>query len=163
MEFNRILSLVIGAIVVILILVWVGGRLRERVAGRTTSAKPTITVTLTPTPTATQNRAEGRGWDIFSLFRKNPTPTPTKTVAQREENVRMKRTTPTQAAVVGGNNGTTKGGQPLATNYEYHSYVNNGNASNPTQIPNTGAPTLLIPLAISSLIGGSFLSRTRKK
>ena len=166
MEFNKIVSLVLGFIVVVLLLVFVAGKMRGNSTSKVLSGR---NVTATPTPTKTaQAKKDNKGWNPFGfLFNKNtPTPTPSKAATQVARNV-----TPTNAAgQTGGMTGTTqggqtKGGQPLAQNNGAAQPQNQGTyntVSGVTQIPNTGAPTAMIPLALSMLTGGVYLSRMKR-
>ena len=52
MEFNRLISLVLGFIVLILIFVWVNNRIQAG-KNKTTDTKNTVQVTLTTTPSPT--------------------------------------------------------------------------------------------------------------
>lgn len=80
---------------------------------------------------------------------KSVTPSPTKAP-----------TTTSKLNQTSGTTQTTKGGIPVSTNTpNYHSYSSVGNVSN---IPSTG-PELLIPIAVSAFVGGSFLRKTGKK
>ncbi len=141
MEFNRLISLVLGFIVLILVFVWIGSRFRSTTR---TVGDARVTVTMTPTPTKAQGE---KGWNPFGfLFRGSPTPT--KTIAQRIT------PTPTQIVVAG------------QATQETNTIVYKNNRTGETQtiegvqrIPETGAPTLIIPLALSALTFGAYLRK----
>lgn len=145
MEFNRLISLVLGFIVLILVFVWIGSRFRSTTK---TTSDARVTITLTPTPTKAQGE---KGWNPFAnLFKRGtPTPTPKKVIAQKPT------ATPTQVFVAGG---TT---QETSTTMVYK---NNRTGETQTiegvqKIPETGAPTLVIPLALSALTFGAYLRK----
>ncbi len=136
---SRFISFVIGLIVLILLFVLIANRFN---ANRTT-ARANVTPTLAipsptvapgqPTPTPTRG-----GFDFFGMFRRNsptPTATPTLTLAQQMEQTTANLTTTpgvyTQGQTMGGTN----------------------------QIPKTGAPTLLLPLASAGLALGMWLRK----
>jgi hypothetical protein len=141
MEFNRLISLVLGFIVLILVFVWIGSRFRS--ATRTTT-EARVTVTMTPTPTKVQGQ---KGWNPFGFLFKG-TPTPTKSIA--------KRITPTVTSIVVAGQATQ----------ETDTIVYKNNRTGETQtiegvqrIPETGAPTLVIPFALSALTFGAYLRK----
>lgn len=159
MEFNKLVSLVLGFIVVVLLLVWVTGRLRGNTNSKLFSGTKT---TVTKTPTPTKQTTEKKGWNPFGfLFNKStPTPTPKKVENKQVTN----NITPTQTQ--SGMNGAIVTDKPVQNGQQTNQYqptpVSN-TVTGVTQIPNTGAPTLLIPLALSALAGGTYLSRMKKK
>jgi hypothetical protein len=124
-NFNKIISFVLGLVVVVVLLVILTGRfnLRERFLPLKDGAK----VSVTPAPKAGATKApEKKGG----------------TAAQ------PKNIVPTQSYNYRSYTGMTKGGQVSTI-------------SAVTAIPNTGAPTLLIPMAIASLMGGVYLSKRK--
>jgi hypothetical protein len=81
---------------------------------------------------------------------KSITPTPTK---KASSTMTLNQTTQTSQGT------QTKGGIPVTNSTTYRSYNSVGSVSN---IPSTG-PELLLPLAVSTFLGGSFLRRSGKK
>lgn len=124
-QFNKVISFVLGLVVVIIFLAVATGRINLKGGvWPFTRAKTTPTVAKgTPTPTPKSS--------TLSL---NQTKTATK-------------------------NGTVAA-VPTPGSAQYHSYSYNGSV--PSSIPNTG-PELLLPIAISSLLGGSFLQKMSRK
>ncbi len=159
MEFNKLVSLVLGFIVLILVFVWISNRVRQQ---NTTADGNNITITLTPTVTPAEDEDEG-GWNPFSfLFRggeETPTPTPTTAgsmVAQLSGTPTM---TPVQIKVIeGGTNGGTP--VPNGTNGKTITYVNNNATKGGVQqIPETGASTLVLPLSLAAMSAGMYLRK----
>ena len=112
--FNKVISFVLGLVVVIVFLAIISGKidLRKRIAGIST----------------TKTTSTG-----FSLFGSKPTTTPTPTI------------TPTQ--------------KPTTTYNQYNNQNSNKTSQTPKKIPNTGSPTIIIPLLFSSLAGGVYLRK----
>lgn len=128
---SRFISFVIGLIVLILLFILIANRFN---ADKRTATAVGVTPTVTPTK-APENKG---GFDLFGLFRRNtptPSPTPTLTFAQQMD------------STVGNVNGsnTYNQGQP--------------GQQNPNQIPKTGAPSLLLPLASAGLALGLWLRK----
>jgi len=59
-------------------------------------------------------------------------------------------------------NPTTGSATGQDVNAPYHSYVSDSRTGNLQQIPNTGAPTVLLPAFLTALVGGSYLRRKQK-
>jgi len=148
MEFNRLISLVLGFIVIILVFVWINNRIHTG-KNTTTGAEniTQITPTVTPTPT---NSEEKKSWNPFAfLFNKqSPTPTilinsigPTRTISIAPKIRQPSGTSPqVQVVVKGGNN-----------------RVNSVKTA--TKIPETGLPTLILPLSFITLVGGMYIKK----
>lgn len=138
---SRFISFVIGLIVLILLFVLIANRFNAsrrtaNAAGATPTVTPVVNGTLTPTPTK-------GGFDFFGLFRRNsptPSPTPTLTFAQQMD------------STMGNVNGTNTTGAPANPNQGQ-------NLNNVRSIPNTGTPTIVIPLASAGLALGMWLRR----
>ena len=105
--FNKVISFVLGLVVVIVFLAIISGKidLRKRITG-----------------------SSG-----VSLFGSKPTASPTPTI------------TPTQ--------------KPTTTYNQYNNQNSNKTSQTPKKIPNTGSPTIIIPLLFSSLAGGVYLRK----
>lgn len=137
---SRFISFVIGLIVLILLFILIANRFN---ANRNTARA--VTPTVTPSPTfapgvASPTPTKGAGFDLFGLFRRNtptPSPTPTLTFAQQ-----MDSTTGNVAGAVA----------TPTTQYNAQGQIVN-------QIPKTGAPTLLLPLASAGLALGMWLRK----
>lgn len=127
---SRFISFVIGLIVLILLFILIANRFN---ANRSTANAGRVTPTVTATPTPVAGADQG-GFDFFGLFRRNtPTPsaTPTLTFAQQMDS-------------------TTGNIDATTTQYE---------GQNANQIPKTGAPTLVLPLAGAGLALGMWLRK----
>ncbi len=153
MEFNRLISLVIGFIVLILVFVWIGSRFRSATISQN-GTTVTVTSTVTPTASPTPTSGESKGWNPFAfLFNRNSsTPTPSKVLTITA--------TPTSTQVKQVVNNAQNQGNSSAI------YVNNKTGesttianSGITRIPETGASTLVIPLAFSALTLGAYLRK----
>jgi hypothetical protein len=152
MEFNRLISLVIGFIVLILVFVWIGSRFRSATISQN-GAKVTITSTVTPTSTSpTPTSGESKGWNPFAfLFNRNsPTPTPSKVLTVT--------TTPTQVKQLVDNAQNQGNSSAIYVNNKTGETTTIAN-SGITRIPETGASTLVIPLAFSALTLGAYLRK----
>lgn len=155
MEFNRLISLVIGFIVFILIFVWVGSRFRS--ATKQSQNGVTVTATMTPSPTVAKS-AESKSWNPFAfLFNRNsPTPTLTGTIQPKIT------VTPTISTVVIKNTQKpTKIIQPTIIVYKNNSTGQTTPIANSglKKIPDTGASTMLIPIAFSALTLGAYIKK----
>ncbi|MFA9288931.1 MAG: hypothetical protein ACEQSA_03565 [Weeksellaceae bacterium] len=150
---NRIISLVIGFIVLILIFVWIAGRFRATT--RTTANAPTPTITASPTPTGAQ---EDKGWNPLGfLFDKDPTATPTRAAGGNLIPTSMIISPTTQAA-------PQQAAQPTTSTITYRNNQTNQTATAtittaPQQIPATGVSTAFIPAIISACVAGMYLHR----
>lgn len=150
MEFNRLVSLVLGFIVLILAFVWISNRFRANNSS-TQGNQPTITIA------PTEEAKEDARWNplAFLFDKESPTPTLTSTPSKNiVDNVSITTTPKTQVTIIEGNN--TRG-SPSTTRYitpqtkKSTSY----NQKSVQQIPETGAPTALLPI-ISLLLAGGF-------
>lgn len=149
MEFNKLVSLVLGFIVLILVFVWISNRVKSSQTVSKTSVV-TVTISKTPTPKPTKSE-EGTSWNPFeSLFnKKSPTPTPSlkKGIVVIS---RMPTTTPVQIRIVEGTQAPTSRGQITYTNSK---------TGEVQQIPETGAASLLIPLSFAAMSAGIYLKK----
>ena len=159
MEFNRLVSLVLGFIVLILLFVWISNRFRANT--RTTGIK-TVTVTISPTVKATVTPTKGpsTGWNPFGFLAKK-TPTPTKTVAKNSPTpIKIKVENGTapqgQAGQTGQNNQPQQPQQQTEVIYKNYK---TGKTIVVNEIPETGAPTILLSLALAGLTGGIYLKK----
>ena len=155
MEFNKLVSLVLGFIVLILIFVWISNRVRQQ---STVADGKTVTITLTPT--ATPKAGEEKGWNPFAFLFNNeeetPTPTPSKAGSMVEILSGTPTTTPVQIKVV--ENGSQTGGSNNGT--KTITYVNtNATKGGVRQIPETGAATLMLPLSLAAMTAGIYLRK----
>jgi hypothetical protein len=150
MEFNRMISLVLGFIVLILVFVWIASRFRS-----TTKVTTGSTVTVTMTPTVTPTKSPSKGWNPFGIFSKEtPTPTPT----QKKVIVKKVSTTPTRVMGSLESQGTV-GNTTLVYKNNRNGKTTSYTVTGVQSIPNTGAPTLVIPLALSALTFGAYLRK----
>ncbi len=149
MEFNKLVSLVLGFIVLILVFVWISNRVKSSQTVSKTSVV-TVTISKTPTPKPTKSE-EGTTWNPFaSLFnKKSPTPTPSlkKGIVVVSG---MPTTTPVQIRIVEGTQVPTSRGQITYTNSK---------TGEVQQIPETGAASLLIPLSFAAMSAGIYLKK----
>lgn len=153
-DFNKVVSFVLGLIVVVVFLAVVTGRLNLR--QRILSANSKKVVAVTPTPTPAKQPAK-RGFFSF-LIRPTKTPTPTQHKINPASN--------TQPTVIT----NYKTGQPViittptptAVPVVFISPAQTKNNNEVASIPSTGAPTLFLPFALSSLTAGFFLRKVKK-
>lgn len=147
MEFNRLVSLVLGFIVLILIFVWIGSRFRSATREKTVTVK----ISITPTPTSTS--AQKTSWNPLGFLFGDTTKTPTPSVVAK---ISPKTTTTKITNVLGqsGQNNTITSSSTQNTQVEYLN-----NKTGIKQIPATGAATMAIPLALSALSLGVYLRR----
>lgn len=149
MEFNKIISLVLGFVVIILLFVWISNQFRANTTNRAgASVSPTQTATPTPT-TVTPAQTEETRWNPlgFLFNRQTPTPTPPTPVARPTGGIDGQqggtpRVTPVTIEVV---EGVTTPRTPTTT-------TKGGIIQAPAEIPQTGSPTFFIPLILS--LGG---------
>lgn len=138
-NFNKVLSFVLGLVVVIVFVIVLSGRLNLRSGILGDRSQPKVTATVTPTPTQGEKRS------FFSrLFSRRATPTPTQTV----------KVSPTPI-VIGQNN------QPVPTTQTPTQTKGGVQTEKVTEIPATGLPSLILPLFGSSALLGIYL-RKRK-
>lgn len=158
MEFNRLVSLVLGFVVLILLFVWITNRFRGET--RTTASKTTPTVTVTKSPTPTPKEGEEKGWNPLGfLFGDDKTPTPTKAM--------VKKSTPSPSAIritiAGGQTNPTGSTGSIGGSTEVVYKNNRTNvvqgAKGTSQIPETGTASIFIPSLISSLLAGVYLRK----
>ncbi len=139
-NINKIISFILGLIVVVVFIAIVTGRLGGLGKKVQTLSKGNATPTVTP----------------------RTSPQPTKKVTP----VAIKYLSPTKTAAkpVAGTSGSTTGTSGTkATQYNANGKTTQIAGNNVSTIPNTGAPTLLLPLAFSMLAGGVFLRKSAKK
>ena len=147
MEFNRLVSLVLGFIVLILIFVWVGSRFRSATREKTASIK----ISITPTPTKTQKN----NWNPLGFLFNNATKTPTPKVTGKT----TPKTITIQVTKIIVKNGQNKSITYLPTQTTQAQVEYRNNKTGIKQIPSTGAATIAIPLAFSALSLGVYLRR----
>jgi len=172
MEFNRLISLVLGFIVLILAFVWLNNKFRSN-PNQTTTTNKEATITLTPSPTNTKKGIQdGPLSFLFGLNDKTPTPSPSPTTTQiNEENnnnyeVNVIEETSQNKENLNTNNPNVKvqilekkNNQPTITLQSGVKNSQNSYQTATTQIPETGAASILIPTTILSLFGGVLLRR----
>lgn len=144
MEMNRLISLVLGFVVLILIFVWVSNRFRAS-NKNTQTTKITAASTLTPTskPTVTQN-TKNKKWNPLSFLfdnKKNTTPVPTgQDNIKKEINLIPSPTIQTQVKIIEGGL-TSNNPNPIEpTNTSQYNF------QTIAQIPETGASSVFFPL-----------------
>jgi cellulase/cellobiase CelA1 len=135
-SFNKVISFVLGLVVVLVFFAVVTGKINLTGKTKTISTSKSI---LTPTPTQ-----KSSGGFFSFLKRATPTPTPTKKLT---------------SSVTINNNENNENNENNV--YKQNSQISG--SSNIKTIPSTGLPTLFIPILFSGLIGGSFLRKTGKK
>ncbi len=131
--FNKVTSFVLGLIVVLVFLFVFGSRVNlsdKLLAFKDTKVTPTPkAVTVTPTPTVKK-----KGF-FESLFSRKTTPTPTPKVIKVVENSNQEDTVFTDPP------------------------TSSSTTTQPQTIPQTGSPTLLLPILISALGSGIYLRK----
>ena len=172
MEFNRLISLVLGFIVLILVFVLLNNKFRTNPYQIITTNKET-TITLTPTPTNTKKGIQnGPLGFLFGLNDKTPTTTPLPTTTQinDEKNNNFKVSIIEELSQnkedLNTNNPNVKvqilekrNIQPTSTLQSGVKNSQNSYQTTTTQIPETGAASILILTTALSLFGGVFLRR----
>lgn len=151
-DFNKIISFILGFIVVVVFLAVITGKLNFR-KQLTSSSKITVTTTLTPskspTPTSTQKNSS-----IFGFLQRKPTLTPTtapKTTVVKGQVTNYQTNQPVIVVT----------SAPLITPVLITSNSNTVNQQVISNIPNTGVPTAFIPFVLSSLGMGIFLRKKK--
>lgn len=142
-NFNKVLSFVLGLVVVVVFVIVLSGRLNIRsdiFTVKKISPTPTVKITVTPTPAPKEEKS------FFSrLFSRKPKTTPSPTMG-------VTKPSPTPIFI------TEKGTQPR---YDGGQTTQKGGASKVSEIPSTGPMSLLLPLFGSSALLGIYL-RKRK-
>jgi hypothetical protein len=147
---NRILTFIIGLIVLVILLLFINSRLNSRNNAQTGK--------VTPTPTKTE---EKKGFDFFGLFKKDPTVTPTVTKNPLAGKNRDKDSDYNDgASITGTQDGQSSGNSGVSGSSNDSQTGTGGNDIN--EIPRTGAPTLLIPFALASMGAGTLLRKSKK-
>jgi hypothetical protein len=132
---NKVISFILGLIVVVVFIAIVTGKFKlGNNLKNLSKVKVSPTVTVKTSPTPTSYKV------VNYNSGKTATPTPVKTTKQT-------------------NGYTSTGYQAYNSNAESKITANN----NLSTIPNTGAPTFLIPSALSMLAGGAFLKKLSRK
>ncbi len=151
MEFNRVVSLVLGFIVLILAFVWISNKFRAK-NSTTQTNQPTVTMT----PTILE---ENEKWNPLSFLFDNKTPTPTPTKGSNVINITSGDVqTPTpqiRISIIEGRNNPGKSAPSEQTTIITKNTNIVYNKKPVQQIPETGSPTVLIPI-LSLLIAGGF-------
>lgn len=151
MEFNRVVSLVLGFIVLILAFVWISNKFRAK---NSTTQTNQPTVTMTPTTIEENER-----WDPLSFLFDNKTLTPTPTKSSNIINTTNREgQTPTpqiQISIIERRNSLGKSAPSEQTTIITKNTNILYNKKPVQQIPETGSPTALIPI-LSLLIAGGF-------
>lgn len=178
MEFNRLVSLVLGFVVLILVFVWISNRFRA--STRTADGRtPTITPTYTPTPSKEADSASR--WNPFGFLSRNSNESPTPSVIKTSPSptaikVKIETTGTIAQATSPTAQPTKKAAQPTkqqtpkqnptatkvpAPQPQDKTYTNNktGKTSTIAQIPETGASSALLPMMMVALSGGIYLRR----
>lgn len=177
MEFNRLVSLVLGFVILILVFVWISNRFRANT--RTVDGRaPTITPTYTPTPSTSKTSSRWNPLSFLNRENTSPTTVPSKPsptgikvkventgiMAQISNTTTPKQASPTVAAkkqpTVKPTNTIAKVQAKQATPVSQTPvYKNNKTGKTLTQIPETGAPSILLPLVLGGLSCGIYLRR----
>lgn len=129
-QFNKALSFILGLVVVVIFIAVATGKINLKgKLGPTPTGSSKITPTVSPSKTITLKQTTQKAQT-----------TQTNTTAQKQKTTKQAAAKPTTIPI----------------NPNYHRY---GQSSGTVAtIPNTG-PELLLPLALSSLLGGSLLKR----
>jgi hypothetical protein len=138
-SFNKVLSFILGLVVVVVILVVITNRFRS---SKSLNFLPLSDRKITITPT----RAPSGLNSLLPKKKVTATPTPTRLNGSTKNNGQTKggiMPTVTPGTIARTNGTTTKGGVP-------------------TTIPKTGSPTLLLAIFSSSLFAGAYLKKRAK-
>jgi hypothetical protein len=166
-NLTRIISFVVGIIIIIFLFVLISSRLS---ANRTATTSPFARITPTKVPTATLTpnpTAKKSGFDLFAIFRRNtPTPNPTtaSVAGMNQQILTPPSTTPTRVP------SATRVPTPTLT-FDQQIKATMGRLQGvsptpgnvirptPTQIPKTGFPTEAIPAIVTALGAGMYLRK----
>jgi len=136
MDFSKIVSLVVGFIIIILIFVWINNQLN----GNNIINNP-VSLSITPTVALKNISPTNKPWySIFLPKNLNSTVTPTPTPKTSVYNSKVTLS---------------------PTAFEYKSKKSISISKTPTEIPETGSPTLALALATSGLFLG-YLFKLKK-
>lgn len=140
MQLNKIISLVVGFILIILLFVWINDFIRNRRNGEErVDSDNKVVATITPTITPTS-----KNWysGFLSAIRNTPQPTPktTGTTTKTTTGIKITQLSPTPVS------------SSKSTNLKY--------TQTPTEIPETGSPSIILPLALMALGAGFYLKRS---
>ena len=148
MDFNKIVSIAIGFMIIILLFVWINSRLN--------SQKTVTTAVNTPTPTAIVNKntqsptpEKESSWlqNISKLFSRSPTKSPTPSVKQNNKSDAVSKSGIKIVQV----SPSTPVNSEKNTTYT---------TTKPTEIPQTGIPTIVIPITLLTLAFGLYLRKS---
>ena len=157
MEFNRLISLILGFIILILAFVWISNKFRAK--NSTTQANQPI-VTMIPTI----EKEQSEKWNPFSFLfdDKTPTPTPTKSESTiSTTNGEGKTPTPqVQISIIEGRDAVEKSGSTGQITVTTKNTNTMYNKKSVQQIPETGSPTVLIPILTLFIAGGFAIRKT---
>jgi len=155
-ELRSVIAFFLGLVFFVVLIGLAIGRIR--IPNRTQQAK--VALTATPTPTQIPTKKPGFIERIAGIFRRS-TPTPTMTVPQAQPTltevpVKEMKEALNPDYITGGRVVTTKGGQIITIDETAPQATVQGTQT----IPDSGAPTLLLPL---SLLLGGFGIKLRKR
>jgi len=157
MEFNRIISLVLGFIILILAFVWISNKFRAK-NPTTQLSQPTATII----PTIEKKQSEK--WNPLSFLfddkTSTPTPTKSKNIISTTNGEGQPPTPQVQISIIEGRNAVERNGstgQTTATTNNTNSIYNKKSIQ---QIPETGSPTVLIPILTLFIAGGFAIRKT---
>jgi len=146
---------VVGFVILILLFVWINNQFR---ANTKTQNKADATITLTPSPTKQAQTNEP--WNPFGFLFRKPSITPTLTqtpptsLGNLQPQPNNNTITPVQIKIIEGGVGssTQSGNQQNNTSL-------GAEKKTLTQIPETGASSILFPLTLSALTLGIYLQK----
>ena len=145
---NKIISFILGLIVVVVFIAIVTGKFKIG-SGLKNLSKVKVSPTVTVKPTAVPTRG------VTITY--NNTPSTVNTVAPKVTYTAPKAVAQTPKTYTAPQYQTTQNPNAVALVPQTMS------TGNPSTIPNTGAPTLLIPTALSMLGSGVFLKKRASK
>ncbi|MDA1316690.1 MAG: hypothetical protein O3B87_01545 [bacterium] len=148
MEFNRLISLVLGFIVLILVFVWINNRIQAGKTAKTNNGNEIqVTLTITPSP---KTNGEKKSWNPFAFLFNNGSPTPTTSKTLVNTNATTSTTPATNQL-----SGNTTEVQVVTDN----KIGGTNTLPYATQIPETGLPSLILPLSFAALAGGMYIKK----
>jgi len=167
-ELRSVIAFFLGLVFFVVIIGLAIGRIR--LPGRTQTKTVTEQVKPTPVPTAVPTKKPGLIDRIAGIFKKTtPTPTPTKEPKQTSIEVAEVQETGTPVTEMKqalepkettGQVVTTKGGQVISID-RFPEQSQSTQTKGGQTIPESGAPTLLLPFAIMMGGLGKFLRRQK--
>lgn len=152
MDFNKIVSIAIGFMIIILLFVWINSRLNSQKDVKISVNTPTPTATVTKiTQSPTPEKEPSWLQNIANLFRKSSTQSPTPIIKQTSKSNTANKSTIKIVEV--SPSPSVKTNKENSDNVVY-------SITQPTEIPQTGIPTVVVPITLLTLAFGLYLRKS---